>query len=165
MWCIICCFVWGKWDVAPCLILNIFTIWTKWATTPNVCVIYPNSMIYLSVQFYALCPVLSGIILIFNTNFPIMPHITLQCLRTVTLNDMFWSNLPSITVFFSWYFMKISLKWSDEATIFSKLQVYESIHEGFSFSVTLKAGFCSMFSFKFFLCRRPVSLKLESYCV
>ena len=37
--------------------------------------------------------------------------------------------------------MKISRKWSDEASIFSKLQVYESIHEDFSFSVTLKADF------------------------
>ena len=88
MWCILCCFVWGKWDGAPCLILNIFTISTKWATTPTVCVIYPNSMIYLPVQFYALYPVLSGIILIFNTKCLIMPHTTLQCLRTVTLNDI-----------------------------------------------------------------------------
>ena len=39
--------------------------------------------------------------------------------------------------------MKISRKWSDEATIFSKLQVHKSIHEGFSFTVTLKAGFCN----------------------
>ena len=28
-----------------------------------------------------------------------------------------------------------------EASIFSKLQVYENIHEGFSFSITLKANF------------------------
>ena len=85
---ILCCFVRGKWDCPPCLILNIFTIRTKWATTPNVCVIYPNSMIYLPVQFYALCPVLSGVILIFNTKCLIMPNTTLQCLRTVTLNDI-----------------------------------------------------------------------------
>ena len=39
--------------------------------------------------------------------------------------------------------MKISRKWSDEASIFSKLQVYENIHEGFSFSVTLNADFCN----------------------
>ena len=54
-----------------------FTIWTKWATTPTVCVIYPNSMIYLPVQFYALYPVLSGVIMIFNTKCLIMPHTTL----------------------------------------------------------------------------------------
>ena len=30
-----------------------------------------------------------------------------------------------------------------EASIFSKLQVYENIREGFSFSITLKADFCS----------------------
>ena len=89
---ILCCFVRGKWDCPPCLILNIFTIRTKWATTPNVCVIYPNSMIYLPVQFYALCPVLSGVTLIFNTKCLIMPNTTLQCSRTVTLNDV-WSDL------------------------------------------------------------------------
>ena len=56
---------------------------------------------------------------------------------------LFWSNLSSITVVFSWYFMKFSRKWSEEAPIFSKLQVYENIREGFSFSITLKADFCS----------------------
>ena len=35
--------------------------------------------------------------------------------------------------------MKVCRKWSEEASIFSKLQVYENIHEGFSFSITLKA--------------------------
>ena len=93
------------------------------------------------------------------------PHYATVFRNRYTKLYLLWSNLSSITVFFSWYFMKISRKWTDETSIFSKLQVYESIHEGFSFSVTLKAGFCSMFSFKFFLCRRPVSLKLESYCV
>ena len=39
--------------------------------------------------------------------------------------------------------MKTSRKRSDEASIFSKLQVYESIDEGFSFSVTLKPDFCN----------------------
>ena len=39
--------------------------------------------------------------------------------------------------------MKVCRKWSEEPSIFSKLQVFESIHEGFSFSVTLKADFCN----------------------
>ena len=39
--------------------------------------------------------------------------------------------------------MKVCRKWSGESSIFSKLQVFESIHEGFSFSVTLKAHFCN----------------------
>ena len=43
--------LWGKWDSLPCLIVTVFTIWTKWATTLNVCVIYPNCMIYVPVQF------------------------------------------------------------------------------------------------------------------
>ena len=34
-------------------------------------------MIYLPVQFYALCPVLSGVILSFNTKCLIMPRATL----------------------------------------------------------------------------------------
>ena len=42
-----------------------------------------------------------------------------------------------------WYFMEVSAKWSDEASSFSNMQVYENIHEGFSFSVTLKADFCN----------------------
>ena len=48
-------------------------------TTPNVCVIYPNSMIYLPVQFYALCPVLSGVMLSFSIKCLIMPLTALQC--------------------------------------------------------------------------------------
>ena len=40
--------------------------------------------------------------------------------------------------------MKVYRKWSEEAPIFSKLQVFENIHEGFSFSlVTLKTQFCN----------------------
>ena len=41
--------------------------------------------------------------------------------------------------------MKVSRKRSEEASIFSKLQVYEKIREGFSFSVTLKADFSNVF--------------------
>ena len=142
---ILCCFMWDKWDGLPCLILNIFIIWNKWATTPNVCVIFPNSMIYLPVQFNALCRVLSGVILIFNTKCLIMPHTTLQCLTnySYTKRYLFWSNLSSVTVVYSWYFINTSRKWLDEASIFSKLQIYENIHEDFSFSVTLKADFCN----------------------
>ena len=69
--------LWDKWDSVPCLILNIFTIWTKWVTTPSVCFIYSNNMIYHPVQFYALCPVLSGVTLSFNTKCLIMPRTTL----------------------------------------------------------------------------------------
>ena len=39
--------------------------------------------------------------------------------------------------------MKASRKWSEEASISSKLQVYENICESFSSSVTLKADFCN----------------------
>ena len=39
--------------------------------------------------------------------------------------------------------MKVSRKWSEEASIFNKLQVYENIHESFSFSITLKDDFCN----------------------
>ena len=56
---------------------------------------------------------------------------------------LFWSNLSVITVVFSWYFIKVSRKWTEEASIFSKQQVYENIHESFSFSATLKADFCN----------------------
>ena len=37
--------------------------------------------------------------------------------------------------------MKVSKIWSEETLIFSKLQVYENIHESFSFSITLKDDF------------------------
>ena len=43
-----------------------------------MCVIYPNTMIYLPVQFYILCPVLSGNRLSFSTKCPILPRITLK---------------------------------------------------------------------------------------
>ena len=62
-----------------------------------------------------------------------------------TKQYLFWSNLSAITVVFSWYAVKVFRKWSEGKSIFSKLQVYENIHEGFSFSVTLKADFCNNF--------------------
>ena len=45
-------------------------------------------------------------------------------------------------------------------SFFSKLQVYENIHKKFFFSVTLKADFGIMFSFKFSLWRSSVLLLL-----
>ena len=50
-------------------------------------------------------------------------------------------NVEIITVVLRWYFRKVSGKWSEEASVFSTLQIYENIHEGFS--VTLKTDFCS----------------------
>ena len=67
----------------------------------------------------------------------------IQCLRTVTLSDICSDLICLRTVVFSWCIMKISRKWSKEAFIFSKLQVYENIHESFSFSITLKDYFCN----------------------
>ena len=61
----------------------------------------------------------------------------IQCLRTVTLNDICSDLICLRTVVFSWYFTKVSRKWSKEASIFSKLQAYENTHESFSFSITL----------------------------
>ena len=58
-------------------------------------------------------------------------------------SGLFWCNLSAVTVVFIWYFMKDSRKWSEEVSIFSKLQVYENTHEGFSFSVTLKLTFAN----------------------
>ena len=56
---------------------------------------------------------------------------------------LFWSNLSATAVVFSWHFVKIPRKRSEEASIFSKLQVHENIREDFSFSATLKAEFCN----------------------
>ena len=67
----------------------------------------------------------------------------IQRLRTVTLNDICSDLICLRKVVFSWYFMKVSRKWSEETSIFSKLQVYENIHEVFSFSITWKANFCN----------------------
>ena len=76
--CLILARIVGQMRQSPCLKLTIFTISTEWDKTPNVSVIHPNSMTYLPVQFYALCPFLSGIILSFTTNCLIMPHSTLK---------------------------------------------------------------------------------------
>ena len=65
----------------------------------------------------------------------------LQCFRTATLDDISSDLICLQTVVFSWYFMEVSNKWSEEASIFSKLQVYDNIHESFSFSITLEDGF------------------------
>ena len=53
--------------------------------------------------------------------------------KNSTSQFLFWSILPAITVVFSRYFMKVSWNWSEETSIFSKLQVYGNIHEGFPF--------------------------------
>ena len=83
----------------------------------------------------------------------------IQCLRTVTLNDVCSDLIWLQTVVFSWYFMKVSRKWPEEASIFSKLQVYENIHESFSFSITLKDDFCNNVILQIF------SWKLGPYCL
>ena len=67
----------------------------------------------------------------------------IQCLRTVTLNGICSDPICLRTVVFSWYFMKVPRKWSEEASIFNKLQVYENVHESFSFSIILKDDFCN----------------------
>ena len=63
--------------------------------------------------------------------------------NSCTSRFLFWSILSAITVVFSWYFMQVTRPWSEEESIFSKLQVYENILESLSFSITLKAGFCN----------------------
>ena len=53
--------------VPPYLKLTIFTLQIEWDTSLNVCVIYPNSMIYFPVQCNALYSVLSGVVFSFST--------------------------------------------------------------------------------------------------
>ena len=67
----------------------------------------------------------------------------IQCLRTVTINDICPDLICLQAVLFSWYYMKVSRKWSEEASIFMKLQVYENIQESFSFSIASKDDFCN----------------------
>ena len=87
----------------------------------------------------------------------------MQCLRTVILSDICSDLICLWTVVFSWYFMKVSRKWSEEASIFSKLQVYENIHEGFSFSITLKDDFRNNVILQFAFLWSPVLWKLGHY--
>ena len=47
-------------------------------------------MIYLPVQSHALCPVLSGVILSFNTKCLIMPHATLTLLLIALITTLFF---------------------------------------------------------------------------
>ena len=70
--------------------------------------------------------------------------------NSCTSRFLFWSILSAITEFFNWYFMQVSRKRPVEKSIFSKLQVYDSIHEDVSFSVTLKADFCNNFLLQIF---------------
>ena len=66
--------------VLPYLKLTIFTLQIEWDASPNVCVIYPNSMIYFPVQCDALYSVLSGVVFSFRLSVSkclIMPHATL----------------------------------------------------------------------------------------
>ena len=67
----------------------------------------------------------------------------IRCLNTVLLNDICCDLICLRTVVFSWSFLKFSRKWTEEASIFSKVQVYENIYESFSFSITLKNDFCN----------------------
>ena len=67
----------------------------------------------------------------------------IHCLRTVTPNDI-CSDLTCLqTVVFELIFYEIKFfrKWSEEASIFSKLQVDENIHENFSLFIGLKDDF------------------------
>ena len=83
----------------------------------------------------------------------------IQCLRTVTLNDVCSDLIWLQIVVFSSYFMKVSRKWPEEASIFSKLQVYGNIPDSFLFSITLKDGFCNNVILQIF------SWKLGPYCL
>ena len=69
----------------------------------------------------------------------LLPLTIIQCLRTVTLNDICSDLICLQTLVFSWYFMKVSRNWSGRTSIFSKVQVYENIHEFF----LLKDDFCN----------------------
>ena len=79
----------------------------------------------------------------------------IQCLRAVTLNNICSDLICLRTVVFSWYFMKVFRKWSEEASIFSKLQVYENIHKSLSFSITLKDDFCNNVTLQIFSLLEP----------
>ena len=87
----------------------------------------------------------------------------IQCFRTVTLNnvcsDLIWLQI----VVFSSYLMKVSRKWPEEASIFSKLQVYEDIHVSFPFSITLILQVYSLMESCFMEIRAlsPVTLQKE----
>ena len=70
-------------------------------------------------------------------------RLIIQCLRTATLNDICSDLIYLQTVVFSWQFQKVSKKWSEKESTFSKLQVYENNHESLSFSITLKDDFCN----------------------
>ena len=83
----------------------------------------------------------------------------IQCLRTVTLNDVCSDLIWLQIVVFSSYFMKVSRKWPEEASIFSKLQVYGNIPDSFLFSITLKDDFCNNVILQIF------SWKLGPYCL
>ena len=87
----------------------------------------------------------------------------IQCLRTVTLNNICSGLICLQTVVFSWYFMKVSRKWPEEASIFSKLQVYEDIHVSFPFSITLILQVYSLMESCFMEIRAlsPVTLQKE----
>ena len=74
-----------------------------------------------------------------------MSYVIIQCLSTVTLVNI-CSDLVCLQS--QWFSANILWKFKgngvEEAPIFSKLQVFENIHEGFSFSlVTLKTQFCN----------------------
>ena len=83
----------------------------------------------------------------------------IQCLRTVTLNDVCSDLIWLQIVVFSSYFMKVSRKWPEEASIFSKLQVYGNIPDSFLFSITLKDDFCNNVILQIFW------WKLGPYCL
>ena len=68
----------------------------------------------------------------------LLSSMIMNFLTTVTLNDISSDLNCFQTVVFSWYFMKVSRKWSQEASILNKLQVYENNQESFSFSIILK---------------------------
>ena len=66
--------------------------------------------------------------------------------RNLTLKTkryMFWSNLSSNSAFHLIFYESFQEIVRVASSIFSKLQVYENIHESLSFSITLKDDFCN----------------------
>ena len=61
--------------------------------------------------------------------------------------------------------MKVSRKWSEEASIFSKLQAHENIHESFSFSITLKDDFCNKIILQIFPLMKSSFIEIRDYCL
>ena len=93
--------LWGKVDSPPCFILKIFTTWSKWVITYNVCVIYPNRMIYPQYSFMHYAQFFQELYWVLTRSVSLCP-----VLRYLTSENLVEIMFRRVKIFDGWKFLQ-----------------------------------------------------------